>query len=432
MFALVDCNNFYASCERLFNPRLRDRPIVVLSNNDGCVVARSDEAKAAGAQMGVPFFELKGLVKRAGIEVFSSNYALYGDISARVTDVLRDHAPRLEVYSIDESFADVTGIPDLADWALYVRTRILQEVGMPVCVGVARTKTLAKAANRVAKKYKLRTGGVHVIDTPELEEKALRWLAVEDVWGIGPALSRKLTGYGIKTAWDLAQRPEAWVRRTFGVVLTRTWQELRGVSCLDLCEVEPERQSIRTSRSFEKDLHALEAVEEAVATFASQTAAKLRERKLSATALSVFLYTNRFREQDPQYSGYRTGALTVPTNNVTEIVAMSLKLARLAWRDGYGYKKAGVEALQLVPEGVTQANLFDTSDRERLESLQRSMDQLTRRWGPETVTLAVQGTRRAWTLKREHISKRYSTAWSELLRIDMDQCYRPEVKGAVD
>jgi DNA polymerase V len=394
-----------------------------------CVVARSDEAKAAGVEMGVPLFEIKDLVKRAGIEVFSSNYALYGDISGRVTDVLREHAPRLEVYSIDESFAEVTGIPDVPGWAFHVRARILQEVGMPVCVGVARTKTLAKAANRVAKKFKARTGGVHVIDTDELEEKALRWLAVEDVWGIGPALNRRLTGYGIRTAWDLVQRPEAWVRRTFGVVLTRTWQELRGVSCLDLCEVEPERQSIRTSRSFEKDLYALDALEAAVATFASRTAAKLRERGLSATALSVFMYTNRFREQDPQYSGHRTGALTVPTNNVTEIVAISLKLARLAWREGYGYKKAGVEALHLVPQGVTQANLFDTSDRERLESLQRSMDLLTRRWGPETVTLAVQGTRRAWTLRREHMSQRYSTAWSELLRIDMDRCYSDHGRG---
>jgi len=420
-FALVDCNNFYASCERLFNPRLQNRPIVVLSNNDGCVVARSDEAKAAGVQIGLPFFEIRELVKRAGIEVFSSNYALYGDISARVTEVLRDHAPRLEVYSIDESFADVSGITDLSAWGHRVRSQILREIGMPVCVGIAPTKTLAKVANRVAKKFKARTGGVHVIDSAELEAKALHWLAAEDVWGIGPALSRRLTGYGIRTAWDLAQRPEAWVRRTFGVVLTRTLQELRGVSCLDLCEVEPERQSIRTSRSFEKCLYTREAIEEAIATFASRTAAKLRERKLSATAVSVFLRTNRFSERDPQYSGSRTGMLMVPTNSTQEIVAMALKLARQAWQPDYGYKKAGVEALNLVPEGVVQANLFDTSDRDRIASLQKSLDGLARRWGQETVTLAVQGTRRGWKLRREHVSQRYSTAWSELLVIDMDK-----------
>ena len=421
MYALVDCNNFYASCERLFRPELQDRPIVVLSNNDGCVVARSDEAKALGVEMGVPFFEIRDLVRKAGIHVFSSNYTLYGDLSERVATILQRLSPATEVYSIDESFCDVHGVADVRSWALSVREEILQRVGLPVCVGVGRTKTLAKVANRVAKKFKSRTRGVHVLATPEEEAKALRWIDVEDVWGIGLATTRKLQSYGVHKAAELVAKPEKWVRKTFGVVLTRTWNELRGTPCADLAEVEQERKSIRTSRSFETGLTSLQAIEEAVSTFASRTAAKLRERHLCATSLSVFLRTNVFDERAAQYTGLRAGGLLVPSNDVHELVGLSLRLARAGYRDGFAIKKAGVEALDLVPEGVLQQNLFDTTDRDRLKRLQQGIDRVSKRWGPDTVNLAVQGTHRIWRLRREHISQRYTTEWSELLEIDMDR-----------
>lgn len=238
--------------------------------------------------------EPKDLIKRTGTYVCSSNYALYGDLSNRVATILRQESPGIEVYSIDEAFADVTGIADVREWALRVRSRILQGVGIPVCIGVAQTKTLAKVANRVAKKFKERTAGVHLLESSDLIEKALRWLPIEDVWGIGLATSRKLKGYGIRNAWDFTRRSEPWVRKTFGVVLTRTWLELNGKPCADLVEVEAQRKTLRTSRSFEKCLTKQCAIEEAIATFASRTAAKLRERELCASALSVFLVTNRF------------------------------------------------------------------------------------------------------------------------------------------
>jgi len=420
MYALVDCNNFYASCERLFRPDLQDCPIVVLSNNDGCVVARSDEAKAAGVEMGVPFFEIRDLVRKAGIQVFSSNYTLYGDLSERVASILQRLSPATEVYSIDESFCDVRGIQDPRHWGLRTREEILRRVGMPVCVGVGRTKTLAKVANRVAKKFKTRTLGVHVLATPEDEAKALRWIDVEDVWGIGFATTKKLQSYGIHKAADLVAKPEKWVRKTFGVVMTRTWNELRGTPCSLLAEVEQDRKSIRTSRSFESCLTSLQAVEESVSTFASRTAAKLRERNLCASSISVFLRTNVFDEKAVQYTRVRAGGLLVPSNDAQELVGLALRLARAGFREGFGIKKAGVEALGLVPETVLQQNLFDTKDRDRLKSLQKGIDRVSKRWGPDTVNLAVQGTNRIWRLRREHISKRYTTEWSELLEIDMD------------
>lgn len=421
MFALVDCNCFYVSCERIFRPDLNHKPVVVLSNNDGCVVSRSDEAKACGVAMGVPFHEIRELVRGKGVHVFSSNYALYGDLSERVVTILRRESPAIEVYSIDESFCDLDGIPDPRAWGMDVRARIFRCLGIPVCVGVGPTRTLAKAANHVAKKFKERTAGVHVLDGPEAEAKLLRWLPVEDVWGIGRATALKLQSYGIRTAKDLSERPEAWVRRTFGVVLTRTWQELRGVPCGDLCEVEPERKSLRTTRSFETRLVRLEAVEEALSTFAARTAAKLRERRLCASVVSIYLVSDRFDDSAPIRSVRRVAPLLVPTNDTREIAGLALRLVRTAWQDGLEVKKAGVETWDLVPEGIVQENLFDTVDRTRLSGLQKSLDGIARRWGPESVSLAVQGKGSLWSTRRKHMSRRYTTSWSELLEIDMDR-----------
>jgi len=419
MFALVDCNCFYVSCERVFRPDLARRPVVVLSNNDGCVVSRSDEAKACGVAMGVPFHEIRELVRNRGIHVFSSNYALYGDLSRRVMSILRSESPALEIYSIDEAFCGLGGVPDPRTWGLDVRRKILQGTGLPICAGIARTRTLAKAANHVAKKFKDRTAGVHVLDGPEAETKLLRWLPVEDVWGIGRATSRKLQGYGIRSAQDLTERPESWIRKTFGVVLTRTWQELRGVPCSGLEEIEPERRSLRTTRSFERRLTELAALEEAVAAFAARTAAKLRERKLCAGILSVFLLCHD--RTGGSFLLRKAAPPLVPTNDTRESVALAMRLVRSAWQEGLEVKKAGVETWDLVPEGSIQSDLFDTADRDRLASLQSSLDGISRRWGPESVTLAVQGTGSRWSMRREHLSRRYTTSWNELLEIDMDR-----------
>jgi len=420
VIALVDCNNFYASCERLFQPKLRGKPIIVLSNNDGCVVARSDEAKAAGVAMGVPLHEIKDLVRTAGIQVFSSNYTLYGDISARVAEILRENSPRLEVYSIDEAFSDLSGIKDLREWGLRVRGQILREVGIPVCVGVARTKTLAKAANRVAKKYKDKTAGVHLLDSVELEEKALRWLKVEDIWGVGHATAQKLQLRGVSNAWDFAQLPEVWVRKTLGVVGARMLTELRGTPSQGLQELEATRKSLRTSRSFERTIGTLEEVEEAIASFASKTAAKMRARKLCASGLSVFLQTNPFATSGPRYSGARAGGLQVQTNDTREVVGLSLALARKLFLTGHQYKKAGVEALGLVPDDSVQCGLFDTVDRPLMARLQAIQDRLALRYGAGAVRLGVLGNGSAVRMRREHISKRYTTSWDELLEIEID------------
>lgn len=422
MIALVDCNSFYANCERLFRPDLRGKPVVVLSNNDGCVVSLSDEAKAAGVPMGVPFHEIRDLVRRRGIAVFSSNYALYGDLSARVTQVLRVHAPYLETYSIDESFVDIAGIPDPAAWGRLVRSEILRQVGIPVCVGIGRTRTLSKVANRVAKKFKERTGGVHLLDTPEREEKAMRWLALEDVWGIGAASARKLALCGARTAWDMASMPQGQVRRTLGVVGERTWQELRGVPTQGLCEEEPVRRSLRTTRSFESPLTEIAAVEEAVATFATRTARKLRERSLCAGALSVYLRSDRFSGE--RFHESRTAGFAVATGDAREVAGMALRLVREMFREGSPVKKAGVEAWDLVPEGAVQGHLFDAVDRPRQASLQRAVDGLVRRWGSDVLELAVQGGGKSWSTRQEHRSRRYTTDWNELLVVDMDRSHR--------
>lgn len=419
MYALIDCNNFYASCERLFRPELRGKPVVVLSNNDGCVVSRSDEAKAAGVAMAVPYHEIRDLARSAGIHVFSSNYALYGDLSARVVDVLREHAPRLETYSIDESFADVSDIPDLRAWGMRVREAVLRDTGLPVCVGICRTRTLAKAANHVAKKFKDRTAGVHVMDSPALEEKALRWIPVGDVWGVGRASARKLQARGVRTGWDFARLPQAWVRATLGVVGARTWQELNGTPCGDLSEMEPDRRSVRTSRSFASPLTDSVAIEQAIATFAGMVAAKLRTQGLAAAGLGVYLRTGSTGSASSS-GAYRGGGFPVATSDTREVVALALRLLRSMPRPG-PVKKAGVDAFGLVPEGVVQGNMFDTVDREGNARLQGALDGLEKRWGKDAVKLAVQGTRPGWRTRREHLSRRYTTAWSEILEIDMDR-----------
>lgn len=416
LYALVDCNNFYASCERVFQPSLWCRPVVVLSNNDGCVIARSQEAKQLGIKMGVPAFEIEGLLADHQVAVFSSNYALYGDFSSRVMSTLASFVPSMEIYSIDEAFLDLTGIrpAEAMDLAQKIRRTVVKNTGIPVGIGLAPTKTLAKIANHRAKKMQV---PVYYPDTEEKVEALLRETPVREVWGIGRQYAAKLESHGIATAYDLSQAPEEWVRKQLTVTGLRTRQELCGLSCLSLEEATPGRQAICTSRSFGKTQTAPEPLAEAVATFATTCAAKLRREKSAASQIMVFIHTNAFRADQPQYARNRTVTLTTPTNNTLELVTAAVEALYAIFREGYGYKKAGVIVTGLVPEQEVQQNLFSSGGNEKQRKLMASLDQVNLRYGRETLQVATQGTTRKWRLRQERLSPAYTTRWSELFEI---------------
>ena len=356
LFGLADCNNFYCSCERVFHPDLIGKPVVVLSNNDGCVIARSEESKALGIKMGDVFYQVKDKLEQNEVAVFSSNYNLYGDMSRRVMSLLSKYSPKIDVYSIDEAFLDLSGMgtsDELTDYCKNMVRYIHKGTGIPISLGIAPTKTLAKMASKFAKKHK-GYQGVCLIDTDEKREKALKLFPVEDVWGIGYCSVEKLNYYGIKTAWDLTQKSESWIRRELTVTGVRTWKELRGESCISIEEL-PHKKSICTSRSFaEQGLNQLADVEEAVANFAAQCSRKLREQHTVCNSITVFAHTSRFREDLPQSYIYRTAKLQVPSNNHQELVSMAVKMLRGDWKEGdsYFYKKAGViygESVETMP-----------------------------------------------------------------------------------
>lgn len=421
MFGLVDCNNFYCSCERVFNPGLRTLPVVVLSNNDGCIIARSNEAKALGIEMGTPFYQVKKMLEREKVAVFSSNYTLYGDMSRRVMMLLSEFTPELTQYSIDEAFIDLTGMGSgetLRDYGKRIVHTIGKGTGIPVTLGIAPTKTLAKVASRYGKKYK-GYGGVCLIDTEEKRIKALQGFDIADVWGIGRRSAKKLEYYGVKTAWDFTQWSESRVRRLLTVTGTRTWKELRGENCIDISEL-PEKQSICTSRSFpDNGLSELRVVEEAVANFAASCVRKLREQKSRCSQLTVFAYTSRFRNDVPNHTINHTVSLPMPTNDQLELVAAAVQALRSKWReDGkYHYKKAGVIVWNISPDTAVQAILFDSIDRAKQARLSVAIDAINRRNGFNTVKVAVQGTDKRWHLKCEHKSAQYSTNLCEVIKV---------------
>lgn len=414
MFGLMDCNNFYASCERVFNPSLNGRPVIVLSNNDGCVIARSNEAKALGIKMGSPAFQIRELIETNGVNVFSSNYTLYGDMSSRVMTVLAAFAPEIEIYSIDEAFIDLSGIPDLRKTGENIVSKVSGSTGIPVSLGVAPTKTLAKIANKFAKKYPA-YHRVCVIDTEEKRIKALGMTAISDVWGVGGRTAGKLVNQGVKTAFDFTQLPVSWVRKNMTVTGERTWKELHGESCISMESVPPERKQICTSRSFGTLLSDLDTISEAVATYAASCASKLRRQKGYAVSLMVFIHTNNFREDLPQY--WRNVAVRppVPTSDTTEIVGYALSGLRSIFIPGYQYKKAGVIITEITR--TVQANLFDPVDREKQEKLMKTLDRINGENG-NLVRLAVQGNGRGWKLKQEQLSGRYTTDINEILTIN--------------
>jgi DNA polymerase V len=414
VFALVDCNNFYASCERVFNPKLAGQPIVVLSNNDGCVVARSNEAKALGIGMGVPEFQIRPLLRAHHVQVFSSNYRLYGDMSQRVMETLEQFCPDLEVYSIDEAFLSLVGFErrGLIEYGRQMRRTVKQWTGIPVSVGIAETKTLAKIANRIAKRAP-DFGGVFDLLACSDRDALLSRVAVEDVWGIGRNHARALNQHGITTALQLRGVDDQWIRKRMGIVGLRLVMELRGVSCLDLDQCPSPKQSLTCSRAFGTLISTLTEMEEAVSVYTSRVAEKLRREQLAATALTVCLTTNEFKE-GPQYSNALTLTLPVVTDSTADLIRCALQGIRAIYRDGYRYKKAGVMLTGLLPASQTQADLFDAEDRRKSTRLTTALDAVNNRWGAGTLQYASSGITKAWKTQFHRRSPAYTTDWNEL------------------
>ncbi len=410
MIALVDCNNFYCSCERVFQPELAGRPVVVLSNNDGCIVARSNEVKALGIAMGTPLFKARDLIAKHDIAVRSSNYTLYGDMSHRVMRTLESFSPSVEIYSIDEAFLYLDGMAgDLASYAARIRATVLQHTGIPVSLGVGPTKTLAKAANKLAK----HTAGVMVIDTPESQAKALAMLDVEDVWGVGPRNSVKLRRAGIATALLLRDADLQWIRKTLTVTGVQTVLELRGQRCF-AADMTPEpNQQIVRSRSFGRAVTGLEELTQAVAMHATRAAEKLRAQKSAAGLVSVFVMTNRHKAS-PQYSNSATLKLAIPSDATDTILAAALRGLRRIYRPGYAFKKAGVMLMDLSPVAAATPMLFAELQAPQSSPLDETLDAVNRRFGSQALRYAAVGFQHPWSMRREHRSPQYTTQWSDL------------------
>lgn len=420
MYALADCNNFYASCERVFNPSLIGKPIVVLSNNDGCVIARSNEAKVLGIGMGQPAFELKEVIAKNNVSVFSSNYTLYGDMSQRVMNILADSVPDIEIYSIDEAFLSFDGFQyyDLRQMAVSIREKVVRSTGIPLSIGVASTKTLSKLANHYAKKVAV-NNGVYIINEDNYEN-SLRNFPVGDVWGIGRQYSKMLAKNGIHTALDFVNAPQSWVRKSMSVVGVRTQEELKGVECVGMQVHVPAKKTICTSRSFGTMLTEFQPVAEAVSNFASRCAFKLRKQNSCANIMMVFTHTNSHRKDLPQYARNRVIRLPVATNSTFEMVAIAQRALKSIWKEGYHYKKAGVIVTGIVPSDTIQTVLFDETDRERHSAILEVMDKLNERYGKDKVKVASLGFRRRWKLRQEQLSPSYTTNWEEIITIKLE------------
>lgn len=422
MFGLVDCNNFYASCESLFDPHLRGRPLVVLSNNDGCVVARSKEAKAIGVPMGAPWFKLREMTQQHGIVALSSNYALYADLSNRVVEVLSAFTPNLEVYSIDESFLDLTGFVgrDLVQYGQQIRARVLQWLGLPVCVGIATTKTLAKLANHVAKK---RSSYAGVCDLSRLSGLELDTLCAEidvgEVWGVGRRIEERLARMGVRSVQDLRQSDPDQIRAQFSVVLERTVRELQGEPCLALEEVAPPKQQIMASRSFGSPVFELDELREALANHVSRAAEKLRTQQCEAGAVTVMIRTNSFKPEEPQYQRTVTLPLAEPSADTRALLIAAHQVLEAVFRAGYAYKKAGIMLSEITPVAGSQTSLFTSdAEKERSAALMSTMDAINRKWGRGTlVPLAAKGNASGWKMRRDRLSPAYTTRWDEIPRV---------------
>ena len=448
MIGLADCNNFYCSCERVFRPDLTGKPVVVLSNNDGCVIARSEEAKALGYKMGDPFYQVKEKLEAEGVAIFSSNYTLYGSLSNRVMSMLSHYSPHIDQYSIDESFFDVdqsmaerffqdnlkendTFLNNeflLHQYGARISADVLRAVGIPISIGIAETKTLAKIGSKFAKKYK-GYQGCSLIDTDERRHKALSLFPIEDVWGIGRQISRKLDYMGIRTAAQFADKKESWVRSHFNITTVRTWKELNGESCISIEEL-PQKKSICTSRSFAAEgISDKDVVEEAVANFAVRCAEKLRHQGSVCQGITVFAWTSRFNENVPEYTIHDSLTLPIATNAQEEIVGAALSILRAKYPKSmadsrpdrpdmsFHFKKAGVILWQISPDHPRQQDFFDPIDRSKQKKLMEAIDAINRKNGYGTIRQAIQGTNCRFDLKREYMSKQFTTNIHDILKV---------------
>jgi len=418
MFALVDCNNFYASCERVFNPKLDKKPIVILSNNDGCVISRSNEAKSLGIPMGAPAFKYDSLFKKNNIHVFSSNFPLYGDMSSRVMNILSAYTPNIEIYSIDEAFLEFTGFDnyDLEEYGKEMRKKILKWTGIPVSIGFAPTKALAKVANRISKKFDKKTKGVYAIDSEGKREKALKWLKIEDVWGIGYKHAARLKSYKINRAYDFIKLPDEWVRKQMSVVGLRLKKELEGESVLSLEEKRSPKKAIATTRSFEKNLICFEDLKERISTFSICCSEKLRSQKSNCNSIYVFVKSNRHQKNKSQYRNGIVMTLPYGSNSSITISKYAVEGLKKIYKKGIEYKKAGVVVLGLVPNSKMQLNIFE-KENPKHQILMKTLDFITKKEGSNKIKLASQDLKKVWKMKQTKLSSRYTTELKEIIAL---------------
>ncbi|MDD5403054.1 MAG: Y-family DNA polymerase [Sulfuricella sp.] len=419
-FALIDGNNFYVSCERVFNPALEGKPVVVLSNNDGCAVARSQEVKALGVRMGMPWFQMQALARKHGIIALSSNYTLYADMSNRMMAILRQFSPHQEIYSIDECFLGLDGFNlDLSDYGQQIRQQVRRWIGIPVCVGIAPTKTLAKLANHAAKKQPQWDGVCDLSSLSEAErDRLMDGIEVGEIWGVGRKLREQLTAMRLSTALALKQADTAFIRKRFSVVLERTVQELRGISCLGVEEVASNKRQIVCSRSFGLPVLRLAELNEAVSSYAARAAEKLRRQFSLAGAIHVYITTSPFREKDPQYSQGITIPLPEASDDTSKLIRAVQWGLKQIFRPGYRYAKAGVMLIELGPAGNRQSSFFTDEEKEsRSSKLMQTLDSINRKMGKDTLFPASSGIARPWRMKQGNKSSCYTTDWRELAEV---------------
>ena len=418
MFALVDCNNFYASCERVFNPKLNKKPIVILSNNDGCVISRSNEAKSLGIPMGAPAFKYDSIFKKNKVHVFSSNFPLYGDMSNRVMNILAKYTPNIEIYSIDEAFLEFKGFEnyDLEQYGKEIRKIILKWTGIPVSIGFAPTKALAKVANRISKKFDKKTNGVYAINSNTKREKALKWLKIEDVWGIGFKHAERLKKYKINRAYNFTILPDDWVRKQMSVVGLRLKKELEGESVLSLEENRSPKKAIATTRSFEKNLTSFEDLKERISTFSILCSEKLRYQKSNCNSIYVFLKSNRHQKNKLQYRNGIVMTLPYESSSSITISKYAVEGLKKIYRKDIEYKKAGVIVMGLIPNNKIQLNIFE-KENPKHQILMKTLDFISKKEGPSKIKLASQDLKRIWKMKQTRLSSRYTTELDEIISL---------------
>jgi DNA polymerase V len=417
VFALADCNNFYVSCERVFDPRLEGVPAVVLSNNDGCIVARSNEVKAMNIAMGTPYFQAQAALEEHGVQVMSSNYTLYADMSGRVMETLSQFTPAMEVYSIDEAFLDLGGMAEnLTEYGRKIQATVRQWTGIPVSVGMGRTKTLAKAANKIAKRSAKAAGVLDLTAHPAWETKALSQIEVEDVWGIGRKSAAKLRKAGIYNAQQLRQADTEWIRRVFGVEGVRTVYELRGEVCYALEDSPPPKKGVTVSRAFGKAVTALEDLKEATALYVSRAGEKLRSEGQAAGVMTVYLTTSRFAEKEKRYFGYDVTTFPAATEDTQEMLAAAMVSVEKLYQPGFEYKKSGVMLTGLVDRNKVQGCLFEARNRQQIRRLMETIDRLNRQ-NPAGIRWAAEGIDQPWRTKFNRRTQQFTTCWKDLPQV---------------